>query len=407
MIPADIERVREALVAAFAAGVAAVEGERVVADWLAGHRPDAPVAVIALGKAAGAMALGAQRALGDALVAGLVITKPGHADRAALDGARFEVCEGSHPIPDQRSLAAGQTLLTFIDRLPPQRPVLVLVSGGASALVEVLHPGVDLATLARINDWLLANGRSIDEINAVRRRLSRLKGGGLAALLAPRPVTGLLISDVEGDDPAVIGSGPLSTPVDPSLPAGLPDWLLAALPDDVGVPEAAAEVIVAATLDDALHAAEQCLLDRGLAVRRHAGHLLGDIDRVVDTVDTAARAAPGVVHLWGGEATVVLPPSPGRGGRNQQLALRLAERIDGPRVAVALSAGTDGTDGPTEDAGAVVDNETLERGRTDGLSARDFLQRADAGSFLEATGDLISTGPTGTNVTDLVMAWRR
>jgi len=113
-----------------------------------------------------------------------------------------------------------------------------------------------------------------------------------------------------------------------------------------------------------------------------------------------------VVHLWGGETTVVLPPDPGRGGRNQQLALHLAEVIGGDTDAVALCAGTDGTDGPTEDAGGLVDNRTIDRGRTEGMTLEDHLRRADAGSYLEQTGDLISTGPTGTNVTDLVIAWR-
>jgi hydroxypyruvate reductase len=408
MNPSGTEAVRRALLNAYAAAVSAVEGERVVADWLGAHPPGRQTAVIALGKAAGAMALGAQRALGGHLGPGLVVTKSGHADAALIDGGRFLVCEGAHPIPDESSLAAGQALLKFIETLPAAMPVLVLISGGASALVEVLRPGVDLEALARVNGWLLANGRSIDEINAVRRRLSLLKGGGLAGLLAPRPVTGLLISDVEGDQPAVIGSGPLNPPAEPGLPPGLPEWMVAMLPAEApaAAGPAVAEVVVAATLDDALRAAEASLVAAGLAVHRYDQHLLGDIDQAVHLVTGALGAGPQQVHLWGGEVTLMLPPAPGRGGRNQQLALRLAVAIDGPAQAAALCAGTDGTDGPTEDAGGLVDNLTLARGRAADLSAADHLQRADAGSFLEATGDLISTGPTGTNVTDIVMAWR-
>lgn len=399
---------RQALLAAYAAAVRAVDGERVTENWLRQHPGEGPVAVIALGKAAGAMALGAQNALGERLLRGLVVSKPEHADSRALDPARIRICEGAHPVPDETSLAAGQALLDFVDDLPAGLPVLVLISGGASALVEVLRPGVSLEDLARVNDWLLANGLPIAEINAVRRRLSRLKGGGLAAILGARAVTGLLISDVEGDDPAVIGSGPLSVPASTRLPAGLPDWMQRMIPPGQEASRAAtgeARVVLVATLDDALAAAEAELVSRGLPVRRHAPHLDGDILEVVELVGRALRTEPGPVHLWGGEATVVLPPDPGRGGRNQQLALHLAGLISGDSSAVALCAGTDGTDGPTADAGGLVDNLTVDRGRTEGLVLEDYLRRADAGSYLEQTGDLISTGPTGTNVTDLVIAW--
>ena len=169
---------------------------------------------------------------------------------------------------------------------------------------------------------------------------------------------------------------------------------------------AGVRVVLVATLDDALAAAESALQDRGLQVRRHVAHLQEDIAAVVSRVGEALRREPGVAHVWGGEATVVLPAAPGRGGRNQQLALHLAGEIAGQASAVALCAGTDGTDGPTADAGGLVDNLTAERGRTEALDIDQHLRRADAGSYLERTGDLISTGPTGTNVTDLVLAWR-
>ncbi len=406
----DTQSARAALMRAYAAGIAAVNGEKVTADWLRRHPIGGEVAVIALGKAAGAMVSGAQYALGDALSCGLVVTKAGHADTVALDTRRIRVCEGAHPVPDERSLAAGQAVLDFIAALPRTTTTLVLISGGASALVEVPRPGVALSDLRRATDWLLANGRPIDQINAVRRRMSRLKGGGLARLLAPRPVLGLLISDVEGDDPAVIGSGPLISPIDHGLPQGLPDWLLASLPDDATAAAQATtsppRVALVATLDDALTAAERWLADAGLPVARHRAHVVGDVAAVADRISDTLHARPGIVHLWGGETTVVLPSRPGRGGRNQQLALSLASRIAGEQPAVALCAGSDGSDGPTDDAGALVDQSTLDRGMAEGLDARDYLGRADAGSFLEQTMDLITTGPTGTNVTDLVIGWR-
>ena len=405
----DVARMRRALLEAYGAGVHAVEGEQVTARWLQAHPPAGPVALIALGKAAGAMTRGAQAALGPDLTSGLVVTKAGHADVDGLDPSRLRIVESAHPVPDQSSLAAGGALLGFVEQLPPDRPVVVLISGGASALVEVPVDGVTLDDLARVNGWLLANGLPIGQMNAVRRRLSRLKGGGLARLLAPRDVLGLLISDVEGDDPAVIGSGPLSVPADPGLPADLPGWLRALVPDlppssgSVGTPP---RVEIVACLDDALVAAEQTLRAAGIPVRRHTRHFAEDIDAVVAAVRDTMLGAPGEVQLWGGEATLVLPARPGRGGRNQQLALRLAVEMAGSRPAVALSAGTDGTDGPTDDAGALVDHRTIARGDREGLVVSDFLARADAGRYLEQTGDLVTTGPTGTNVTDIVMAWR-
>lgn len=406
----QVGQIRRAMLDAYAVGVRAVEGEGVTHAWLSAHPPAGPVAVIALGKAAGAMARGAQRALGTLLDRGLVVAKAGHADIAGVDAARFRIVEAAHPLPDERSLAAGRALLDFVVALPPGMPAVVLISGGASALVEVLADGVTLDGLARVNSWLLGNGLPIGQMNAVRRRLSRVKGGGLARLLAPRPVTGLLISDVAGDDPAVIGSGPLCPPPDTGLPGGLPGWLRALLPaaaaDDADTAGPALAVHIIARLDDALAAAENTLRRAGVAARRHAQHIDAALDNVVTLVDAAMHTMPGEIQLWGGETTLVLPEDPGRGGRNQQLALRLAVEMAGATPAVALSAGTDGTDGPTDDAGALVDNQTVSRGDNEGLAATEYLRRADAGSFLEQTGDLITTGPTGTNVTDIVMAWR-
>lgn len=406
MQTSSIDTMRLCLLEAYSAGVAAVDGRRVVADWLLAHPPDRSVAVLALGKAAASMAAGAQQALGERLDRGWVVTKSGHATGAGLDPDRFEVCEGGHPIPDASSLAAGESLIAYVEGLAPETPVLVLISGGASALVEVPSSGVSLDDLARVSDWLLSNGRPIAQINTVRRRLSRLKGGGLAALLAPRAVTGLLISDVEGDDPAVIGSGPLTGVVDSGLPPGLPTWMTGLLDGREAPSAGKARVVVAATLDHALQAAEQALSGQGHAVICHRDHLLGNVEAVADHIEGILCEQPGQIHLWGGEVTLTLPEAAGRGGRNQHLALMLAQRIAGAVPSVVLCAGTDGTDGPTEDAGGLVDHLSCERGGIEGLSVDDHLRRADSGRFLEASGDLVSTGPTGTNVCDMVLAWR-
>jgi hydroxypyruvate reductase len=337
-----------------------------------------------------------------------VITKYGH----GLESLPYELIESGHPYPDDRSLEAGRRLLGFIDSAPSQTDWLFLISGGASSLVEALPEGMTLETLRRANQWLLGSGLSIAQMNRVRKGLSLIKGGRLAHYLAGRTVQNLLISDVPGDDPATIGSGLLVAEPDSGvLPAGLPDWLLAALER---MPEApAADAPCFATITSrllagnhtALEAAARRAAELGLAVHRHEQALACPVEEAAGRVLSALASAPGL-HLFGGETTVVLPPEHGRGGRNQHLALLLAQAIAGTNDEV-LCAGTDGSDGETGDAGALVDGGTVERGDPEypgGIQAA--LWTFDAGRYLEASGDLIRTGPTGTNVMDLVLAWR-
>lgn len=366
--------------------------------------------MIAAGKAACAMARGAQAALGERIGDALVVTKHGYGELLP-----WPVLEAGHPLPDEHSLDAGARLLDFVRRTPVDATVLVLLSGGASALVEALPPGVTLADLRRVNDWLLAAGLPIAGMNAVRKRLSRIKGGRLAALLAPRPVLCLAISDVAQDDARVIASGPLSA--DAALRAPLafdaPDWLTALLrrappvpaPDDACFKSVHYRIV--ARLDDARRAAADAARQAGMRVDVHEQFVDGD---AVAAGQALARALldgpPDVLHVWGGETIVQLPPRPGRGGRCQSLALAAAQVLDGRAPAWLLAAGTDGSDGPTEDAGALVDAGTLARGKSAGLNADQCLTGADAGSFLEASGDLLHTGPTGTNVMDLMLGVR-
>jgi glycerate 2-kinase len=294
--------------------------------------------------------------------------------------------------------------------------VLVLSSGGASALVEALPAEIGLDPFRKINLWLLGSGFDINDYNRIRRRLSRLKGGRLAKLLFPRRVLGLIISDVPGNDLRAIGSGPLTADEDLQKPLelpGLPDFIAAALkhmppapaPDDACFDNVRQEII--ATLDDAKRMASEAAVKLGYRVVTEPAFVAGD------ALETGARLAakllqsdPGVVHVWGGETTVRLPESPGRGGRNQSLALAAALALRGDEAALLLAAGTDGTDGPTDDAGALVDGGTVARGERAGLDARRSLARADAGTFLEASGDLVQTGPTGTNVMDVMLGLR-
>lgn len=388
----------------FAAALRRVDGRAAVQQALAGRSLE-PCAVLALGKAADAMLQGAAELLGERLASALLITKHGHADLGRWRGSAVRVLESSHPVPDASSLAAGRELLGFVSELPRDLPLLALISGGASALVEVPRPGVTLEQLRRANAWLLASGLPIGEINKVRKGLSTIKGGGLLAYLGDRPVLGLLISDVPGDDPASIGSG-LLVPTPPGVLPDLPDWLAALVGtgESPDFPGAAPELVLVATLADALATAATAAAQAGLAVHRHTAFLEGEAAVVGRRVASYLRGAAAGLHLWGGETTVTLPATPGRGGRNQHLALAAAQQLAGRKGIVLLAAGTDGTDGPTPDAGGLIDGGTWQRVLDAGLDPALALQRASAGTALEASGDLVHTGPTGTNVMDLVIA---
>ncbi len=394
---------RNLLLQAFSAALAAVNGRNATARWLAAHPLAGPVAVVAVGKAAAAMTQGALDALGAQAQAALAISKPGHFGAPGLSRHGVETLTGGHPLPNAASLAAGERLLGFIRQQPPNRRLLFLISGGASSLAEVPRPGIALDDLRRVNQWLLGSGLDIATINGLRRRLSRIKGGGLLEHLRGRDALLLCISDVQGDDPAVIGSGPLSPPARIQTPQGLPDWLQALLLQ--AKPQAPAGVTVPAAVVAhrrmALEAAARAGQAQGLATYLHKSFVAGPAEAAGRRLAAQLRSGDPGLHIWGGETTVVLPPNPGRGGRNQHLALAAAGEIADHSGLYLLAAGTDGTDGPGEDAGALVDAATIERGRMQGLDPAEALRRADSGAFLEAAADLISTGPTGSNVMDL------
>ncbi len=404
---------RMQLLQIYQAALQAVAGDRAVEAWLQANSLEGEWAVVAVGKAAAAMARGAQQRLGQQLHSGLVITKHGHGD-PLLDPTRFLLLESAHPLPDTTSLAAGEALLRFLRELPDDLPLLFLLSGGASALVEVLPEGMDVGQLAELNSWLLASGLPIGMMNLIRKRLSCIKGGRLAPLLNGRRCVQLLISDVPGDESSVIGSGMLIPSQEDTLPETLelPSWLLELLQLTEPAPPADAEAFatieshIIASNEQARSAAAAKAVEMGLAVYDHPGHFQGE------AVELAGRfcrelfeGQPGL-YLWGGESTVRLPSTPGMGGRNQHLALAAARSLAGKSHVLFLAAATDGSDGPTEDAGALVDGHTVRRGEAEGMSAAQALVRCDAGHFLELSGDLIETGPTGTNVMDLVIGRR-
>jgi hydroxypyruvate reductase len=366
------------------AGLARVDGRRCVREALRARPlpPDVPVWAAAVGKAASAMALGAVDALGPTLERLLVITKAGHLAPELLSLSHVEAHEGAHPVPDERSLAAGRRLLDWVCELPAAVAPLFLISGGASSLVEVLAPGVSLSQLEQLSARGLADGVPIADLNTQRARLSRIKGGCLATRLGGRTARALFVSDVPDDNPAVIGSGLVG-------------------PAATGTDHIERQVI--ASVDDAMDGVAMEALQRGLTAECVRSRFAGDAMRLAARFAHELLIGNTQIRVWGGESTVHLPPRPGHGGRNQHLALAASRLLADYPDLLLLAAGTDGTDGPTEAAGGLVDADTCARLGLAGLDLDDCLSRADSGTALAATDALLSTGPTGTNVADLVI----
>ena len=401
------------LSAIYEAALAAVDGRTVVANTLDDVELSGPLFVVALGKAAAAMYQGAQQALGGAITQALVISKVGHLDDLVASDVLI-VCEAGHPWPTQASLDAGQALLAFITDAPAEARFLFLISGGASSLVEVLAEGVSLDDVFRLNDWLLSSGLDISAMNHVRKAVSRIKGGRLAPYLQGRQALVLLISDVPGDDPATIGSGLLVADglLETEAPFEFPDWVEQLMSRASPMPAThdasfdSIDVDVVACLADAKRAAADEARRRGYRVYEDGAVLAGDAIMVARRLATELLNAEPGLYIWGGETTMCLPEQPGRGGRNQSLALAAAIELEGRGDVVLLAAATDGSDGPTQDAGAIVDGTTVQLAEQLGLEAVVALASADAGSLLAATGSLIQTGPTGTNVMDIMIGMK-
>lgn len=396
--------------------VAAVNGRIRVRDHLAAWKTQTKVRLVAIGKAAGAMALGAGDALGDAVEAALIITKYGHPATGFPAGLPVSVIEAGHPVPDANSIKAGGCLLDFIARAPRPSNFIFLISGGTSALVEVPAGDLQLAELRRAHQWLTGSGLPIADINRVRTQLSLIKGGRLALHLAGHRVLQLLISDVPGDDPAVIGSGLLNPAASAASPEpvahALPEWLADSTGRAPPPPRADApcfrtiETHIVATALDARRAAAEQAQTLGYPVRLHRALITGAAEQAGRRLADLLCAGEPLLHIWSGETVVELPDTPGRGGRCQNLALAAAQHLAGHAGHYLLAAGTDGGDGPGPAAGALVDGATIARGRTRGFDDAACLRRADAGSFLAASGDLIHTGASGTNVMDLMLAYK-
>jgi hydroxypyruvate reductase len=397
---------RGSLLDLYRRALAAVHGDAAVRSWLDRYPLSGPFHLIALGKAADAMAAGALAAAGEQLRSGLLVTRHGHLGGEVLRDPRLVCLEAGHPLPDEQSLAAGNALRLFLDQAPQDAEFLFLISGGTSSLVEVPVEGVTLQELRQLNLWLLGSGLPISAMNRVRAAVSRIKGGRLAAGLHGRHATVLLMSDVPGDVMSDIGSGLLLPSAYSALPV-LPARL-AELPMQMDAVSQSPDVdaYIVASNGHARRAAVSAARDAGHEAWDHGSLPETDAGRCGEAIARFLLTAEAGVHVWGGETTVKLPEHPGQGGRNQHLALAAARALTGREGIHLLSAGTDGSDGASDDAGALVDGGTLERGGDAGYDAADCLRCAASADFLEGSGDLLHTGPTGCNVMDLVIAWK-
>lgn len=417
---------RPLLRAMFDAAVAAAHPDRVLEPHLP-PPPEGRVICLAAGKAAGAMAAAAERhyldrlGLDPARLVGLATTRHGH----GVATRRIEVIEAGHPVPDEAGLKAADRTLALAADARADDLVLVLLSGGGSANWIAPAQGLSFGQKQAINKALLRSGAPIGEINAVRKHLSRIKGGRLARAAYPAEVVTLAISDVPHDDPAVIASGP--TVPDPSTLADaraivarygleVDDAVRVALADPRNE-TCKADDPAFARARFALIGRPRDSLDAAVAVAREAGYavidlgadLEGEAREVAEAHAQRARAALGArrrtAFLSGGELTVTVKGE-GRGGPNQEYALALAARLaDAGDAVSALAADTDGADGgagsPTDPAGAIIDASTFAAMRRLELDPAAYLADNDATAFFAATGDLLISGPTLTNVNDL------
>jgi hydroxypyruvate reductase len=425
--------------AIFRAGLEGVDAAAAVARWVQRRGPNLQVAgesfaldaferirVVGMGKASAAMAGPLEDILGDRIDDGVIIVKDGHA-RPLL---RIRVREAGHPLPDRRGVVAAEEMIRLVEGGGPRDLVFCLVSGGGSALSPAPVRGITLEEMQEITRLLLGSGATIHELNTLRKHISRLKGGLLARLAHPATVISLILSDVVGDDLDTIASGPTVPDggtfpdclsildrrgIRALAPRGILDVLEAGARGEVPeTPKAGDPVfdsvrnLIVGNNRMAVEAAAAKARELGYETRLPAGYEEGEAREVALAHVALARkvqkrSGPGsrpTCIITGGETTVTVRGT-GAGGRNQELALAAALEMDGTSGIVVLSAGTDGTDGPTEAAGAVADGRSVDRGRKAGMDAGEYLAANDSHNFFSPLGDLLVTGPTFTNVMDL------
>jgi glycerate 2-kinase len=435
----DTTLLRRHAEAIFRAGLEGVDAAAAVARWVQLRGANLQVAgesfvldaferirVVGMGKASAAMAGPLEDILGDRIDDGVVVVKDGHA-RPLL---RIRVREAGHPVPDRRGVMAAEEMIRLVEGGGPRDLVFCLVSGGGSALSPAPVGGITLEEMQGITRLLLGSGATIHELNTLRKHISRLKGGLLARLAHPATVISLVLSDVVGDDLDTIASGPTVPDggtfpdclsildrrgIRSLAPRGILDVLEAGARGEIPETPKAGDPIfdsvrnfIVGNNRMAVEAAAAKARELGYETRLPAGYEEGEAREVARAHVALARkvrerSGPGsrpTCIITGGETTVTLLGT-GEGGRNQELALAAALELDGTSGIVVLSAGTDGTDGPTEAAGAVADGGSVDRGRKVGMDAGEYLAANDSYNFFSPLGDLLVTGPTFTNVMDL------
>ncbi|XOK13348.1 glycerate kinase type-2 family protein [Agrobacterium tumefaciens] len=408
---------RDALNRIFMAAVASADPAKVLRH----HLPSPPkgrCVVVGAGKASAAMAAALEAAWPHVDLSGVVVTRYGH----AVPTAHIEIIEASHPVPDDKSAEAAKRILAAVEGLTTDDMVIALISGGGSALMVAPAEGMTLADKMAVNRALLASGATISEMNAVRKHLSRIKGGRLALAARPAKVVSLLISDVPGDDPSEIASGPtVADPSDIETVREIISRYALDLPENVRkVLEKGEETPKAGDIDEdirliaapslALQAAAEEAVKLGLTPLILGDSLEGeskDVGAVMAGIALSASRkglpvkGPAVL-LSGGETTVTIGKGPaGKGGRNTEFLLSLALTLKGAGSIWAIAGDSDGIDGVEDAAGAVVTPDTLARMREAGVDPRQSLVSHDSYTAFKAAGDLVVTGPTLTNVNDI------
>ena len=359
----------------FNVGVEAVSGACSVLNHFALNEIPRPNAILSVGKAACSMYQGIPDEFKDG-VETLIVTKDNHTPVELMNIKRLRVIESSHPIPSQKSLDAGLEVLNFVSGLPTEARLLLLVSGGASALVEVLKDDFSLNQMAALTDDCLSKGMDIATINNKRADYSLVKQGGLLSNFSGCHVDVLAISHVETDDINIIGSG-IGAAVSP---------------------KSTYHSHIVASNKLARNTLVKHAEKLGVPIVINDETLYGDFIQVAKTINQTVSTGPKGLYVFGGEPTVKLPENPGTGGRNQALALLLAKYFSGNDNITCLVAGTDGTDGPTNAAGAIIDGNTYNSPEADIA-----LTKANSGEYLDKENSLLITGPTGTNVMDIAL----
>ena len=397
---------RELLIMLYQSALDSVDGRYLVNHWCQQNadRQSTFTHCIAIGKAAAAMLQGAHDSL-PGLKKSLLICPPAKLSRQLKKNKNIHCIASSHPIPDERSIEAGQALLAFVSALQEGDHPLFLISGGSSALVEIAVDDISLQQLQAINRYLLASGKDIHQINRWRQRFSQIKGGGLLHWLAVSELTQLLLSDVKDDRLEFIGSGLLvDAPTAPDEDDYLSGFSVAV--DDRPAATVDVNSFVIGNNRQAMQAVYDAALSEGLAAFMYEDFLQGEAVEVADELYLQLKDAVPGIHIWGGETTVSLPDKPGVGGRNLTLALAFSRHLSAMPGLYLLAAGTDGVDGNSNCAGGVVSEFTAKKASRMGFDIDREIAKANAGIVLMASDDLVPGENSNTNVMDLVIAYK-